>query len=72
MPRWGATDRCKGVPLGSWFDRLTTSGWDPVRPELVEGRTGYFQSSRDIVEERNLRFLGRGVYPELRRRAPSK
>ena len=31
--------------LGSWFDRLTTSGWDPVRPEAVEGRTGYFQGS---------------------------
>ena len=31
--------------LGSWFDRLTTSGWDPVRPEVLEGRTGYFQSS---------------------------
>ena len=21
-----------------------TSGWDPVRPEALEGRTGYFQS----------------------------
>ncbi len=32
-------------PLGSWFESLTTSGWDPVRPEALEGRTGYLQSS---------------------------
>ncbi len=46
MPRRGATDRLKWVALGSWFDKLTTSGRDPVRPEALEGRTGYFQSSR--------------------------
>ena len=27
-------------------------------------------ASRNVVEERNLRFLGREVYPELSRRAP--
>jgi len=35
----------KIASLGSWFDRLTTSGWDAVRPEALEGRTGYLQSS---------------------------
>ena len=30
--------------LGSWFDKLTTSGLGPVWPEALEGRTGYFQS----------------------------
>ncbi len=31
--------------LGSWFDGLATSGRDPVRPEALEGRTVYLQSS---------------------------
>ena len=37
--------RMKMRSIGSWFDRLTTSGRDPVRPEALEGRTGYSQSS---------------------------
>ncbi len=41
----GRHQRMKMASLGSWFDRLTTSGWDPVRLEPVEGRTAYFQSS---------------------------
>ena len=32
MLRRSATYRLKGIPLGSWFDELTTSGRDPVRP----------------------------------------
>ena len=34
-----------GFLLGSWFDGLTTSGRDTVRPEALEGRTGYLRSS---------------------------
>jgi len=26
MPRWGITNIWKAVPLGSWFDKLTTTG----------------------------------------------
>ncbi len=33
-----------GFLPGMWFDKLTANGGCPVRPEPVEGRTGYFQS----------------------------
>ncbi|MCH9008193.1 hypothetical protein IIA29_09340 [candidate division KSB1 bacterium] len=36
--------------LGSWFDGLTTSGRDPVRPEALEGRTGYLKSRNPSAE----------------------
>ena len=68
------------VPLGSWFDWLTTSDSDPVRPEALEGRTGQWEGFSKSVCDMSLRGasatkqspiprLLRGVYPERSRRA---
>ena len=63
MPRWGTTGRGKWGDIGSWFDRLTTSGWDPVRPEALEGRTGYFLGSEAKQSHLTLTRLLRACGP---------
>ena len=53
----------KRVSLGSWFESLTTSGQEPVRPEALEGRTGYLQSSPSATLRTN--YAKQSEAPEI-------